>query len=46
MKRDPACPYDNGLWQQDAIGSYLEWCRVMNARLRIVRALYRRGRAA
>ncbi len=42
--RDPSGPYDSGQWRDDAMGCYLEWCRIMNARLRIVRALY--GRAA
>lgn len=32
-------------WQQrDALGCYMDWCKLMNARLGIVRALAWRGR--
>lgn len=42
FKRDPFCPYDSGQWCEDAIGSYLEWCGIMRARLAIVRLLHHR----
>jgi hypothetical protein len=44
LARDFSCPYDSGQWRDDTQGSYLEWCGIMRARLRIVRALAARGR--